>query len=139
MVQNFTPLITPALRPPPLPRPYPPALLSIRITPPPCYAYPPCFPPPLHVQQELERHYHPNPYHGAAHAADVVQSFITAVVANKWHLWLTPLKLLAHIVATAAHDVDHRGESSCHPRLIYQLVTLMMMSNSLGTDSGVRH
>ncbi|KAI8469519.1 MAG: hypothetical protein J3K34DRAFT_423476 [Monoraphidium minutum] len=50
-----------------------------------------------------------NPYHCAAHAADVVQTTAAMLLADGLTARLTRLEALACLLAAVVHDVDHRG------------------------------
>jgi hypothetical protein len=59
---------------------------------------------------DVEFHYHAdNPYHNSTHAADVLQSTIFLIEHGGFRQHLSDIELLAVIIATVAHDVDHPG------------------------------
>lgn len=58
----------------------------------------------------LEQHYEPeNPFHNATHAADVAQALHCLLVNLRSFDSFTPTELLASILASLAHDVNHPG------------------------------
>jgi len=59
----------------------------------------------------LEAGYHPNHYHNATHAADVLQCvhYILGPGGMIRELGLTPEEVLAALLASAMHDYDHPG------------------------------
>ncbi|XP_063724524.1 uncharacterized protein LOC134852151 isoform X3 [Symsagittifera roscoffensis] len=59
--------------------------------------------------QLIQASYHNNPYHNAAHAADVVQAACCLVAEKKISKHMTKLEHLAMIMAGACHDLDHPG------------------------------
>ncbi|XP_075261881.1 uncharacterized protein LOC142353511 isoform X3 [Convolutriloba macropyga] len=59
--------------------------------------------------QLIQASYHNNPYHNAAHAADVVQAACCLVAEQKISKHMTKLEHLAMIIAGACHDLDHPG------------------------------
>eukprot|EP01010_Urceolus_cornutus_P001266 NODE_179_length_2098_cov_281.555393_g142_i0.p1 GENE.NODE_179_length_2098_cov_281.555393_g142_i0~~NODE_179_length_2098_cov_281.555393_g142_i0.p1 ORF type:complete len:619 (+),score=135.79 NODE_179_length_2098_cov_281.555393_g142_i0:58-1914(+) len=61
--------------------------------------------------QAVESGYHPNPYHNATHAADVLQvtHFIIECGGLKSTINMTQNDCLAALLAAAIHDYDHPG------------------------------
>ena len=58
----------------------------------------------------LERGYHSgNPYHNALHASDVTQAMYVYCQQARILPYLSPLELLAALVAAVSHDLDHPG------------------------------
>ncbi|KAG0728422.1 cAMP-specific 3',5'-cyclic phosphodiesterase 7B [Chionoecetes opilio] len=58
----------------------------------------------------IEDGYHAsNPYHNAIHAADVTQAMHCYLQEQKIQQHLTPLELLAALIAAVCHDLDHPG------------------------------
>lgn len=58
----------------------------------------------------IEEGYHAsNPYHNAVHAADVTQAMHCYLQEEKILAHMTPLEILAAIVAAVCHDLDHPG------------------------------
>ena len=60
-----------------------------------------------------EGHNHPNDYHTATHAADVVQAcgyFLSSGLRTQ----LTDVQATAFVLAAAAHDVGHPGLNNAH-------------------------
>ncbi|XP_040285121.1 cAMP-specific 3',5'-cyclic phosphodiesterase 7B isoform X2 [Bufo bufo] len=58
----------------------------------------------------VQEDYHSqNPYHNAAHAADVTQAMHCYLKEPKLASYLTPLDIMLGLLAAAAHDVDHPG------------------------------
>ena len=58
----------------------------------------------------LERGYHSgNPYHNALHASDVTQAMYVFCQQARILPYLSPLELLAALVAAVSHDLDHPG------------------------------
>ncbi|XP_050724837.1 uncharacterized protein LOC127002753 isoform X2 [Eriocheir sinensis] len=58
----------------------------------------------------IEDGYHAsNPYHNAIHAADVTQAMHCYLQEEKIHKHLTPLEMLAALIAAVCHDLDHPG------------------------------
>eukprot|EP00906_Rhabdomonas_costata_P026950 RCo038360 len=59
----------------------------------------------------LESGYHPNPYHNAVHAADVLQimHYIIGPGGLKQAINMTPQDCLACLLSAAIHDYDHPG------------------------------
>ncbi|CAL4062191.1 unnamed protein product [Meganyctiphanes norvegica] len=58
----------------------------------------------------IEEGYHAsNPYHNAVHAADVTQAMHCYLQEDKIMEHMTPLEILAAIVAAVCHDLDHPG------------------------------
>ena len=60
--------------------------------------------------QAVELGYRDNPYHNAAHAADVVQTLGSMLLTEDFSKGLTAMELLAMLVAACCHDVGHPGE-----------------------------
>ena len=56
------------------------------------------------------------PYHNRNHAADVLQSscYMLAALREKARGHIRPIDVLALIVAAAAHDMDHPGQSNAY-------------------------
>jgi 3'5'-cyclic nucleotide phosphodiesterase len=61
------------------------------------------------VLQDLEKMYNNNAYHNNLHAADVVQSMVALLATTDFTSQLTPLEILAVVMACAVHDVGHPG------------------------------
>jgi hypothetical protein len=62
-----------------------------------------------HFLTAVEEGYRPNLYHNHVHAADVTQSvnfFLTTAGLGEW---LTPLEIMAMLLASLTHDLDHVG------------------------------
>jgi calcium/calmodulin-dependent 3',5'-cyclic nucleotide phosphodiesterase len=59
--------------------------------------------------QEIEGRYRANPYHNAMHAADVTQSALCMLAADRMDEHLTPIELMCIIIACCIHDVGHYG------------------------------
>ncbi|XP_042211395.1 uncharacterized protein LOC121858828 isoform X2 [Homarus americanus] len=58
----------------------------------------------------IEDGYHSsNPYHNAIHAADVTQAMHCYLQEDKIREHMTPLEMLAALVAAVCHDLDHPG------------------------------
>jgi hypothetical protein len=57
----------------------------------------------------VEVEYRDNPYHNAAHAADVVQTLGSMLLSEGFRESLTEMEVLAMLVAAACHDVGHPG------------------------------
>lgn len=58
----------------------------------------------------VERGYHStNPYHNNVHAADVTQAMACFLSEPLLRKHLTPLEVMASLVAAVCHDVDHPG------------------------------
>lgn len=58
----------------------------------------------------IEEGYHvTNPYHNAIHAADVTQAMHCYLQEKEIYQHLTPLEMLAALVAAVCHDLDHPG------------------------------
>ncbi|XP_069177832.1 uncharacterized protein [Procambarus clarkii] len=58
----------------------------------------------------IEDGYHAsNPYHNAIHAADVTQAMHCYLQEKVIHEHMTPLEMLAALVAAVCHDLDHPG------------------------------
>ncbi|XP_053652437.1 uncharacterized protein [Cherax quadricarinatus] len=58
----------------------------------------------------IEDGYHAsNPYHNAIHAADVTQAMHCYLQEEKIREHMTPLEVLAALVAAVCHDLDHPG------------------------------
>jgi hypothetical protein len=62
----------------------------------------------------VEKQYLGNAYHNSTHAADVVQSAVCVVLVDGLKDCLTPLELLALVVAALMHDLGHQG--ACRAR-----------------------
>mmetsp|Transcript_18794 Transcript_18794/g.44008 ORF Transcript_18794/g.44008 Transcript_18794/m.44008 type:complete len:725 (+) Transcript_18794:26-2200(+) len=58
--------------------------------------------------QVLESRYRPVPYHNSEHAADVLQT-THCFIKSGLEAILSPLEILALLLAAACHDVDHNG------------------------------
>ena len=60
----------------------------------------------------VEQGYHSsNPYHNGVHAADVTQAMNCFLQEDAIRYHLTPLEVMASLVAAACHDLDHPGKS----------------------------
>ncbi|KAL4092030.1 hypothetical protein QTP88_026607 [Uroleucon formosanum] len=58
----------------------------------------------------IEEGYHStNPYHNAIHATDVTQAMHCFLQEDKIKNFLTPLEIMASLIAAVAHDLDHPG------------------------------
>lgn len=57
----------------------------------------------------LEHHYRNNPYHNQIHGADVAQSIAVLISTPALDDVFSDLEVLAAIIASAIHDVDHPG------------------------------
>ncbi|XP_021190851.3 dual specificity calcium/calmodulin-dependent 3',5'-cyclic nucleotide phosphodiesterase 1 isoform X2 [Helicoverpa armigera] len=58
----------------------------------------------------IEEGYHSsNPYHNSVHAADVTQAMHCFLQQERIRDHLTPLEILASLLAAIAHDMDHPG------------------------------
>ncbi len=57
----------------------------------------------------VRQHYKPNAYHNWRHAFDVTQASFSYVTHFGGHQHLTPLDLLALLVASLCHDIGHPG------------------------------
>ena len=68
------------------------------------------------LRQAVEIGYKDNPYHNAAHAADVVQTLGSMLLTEDFRAGLTPVELLAMLVAACCHDVGHPGASRMYAR-----------------------
>ncbi|KAI1727438.1 3'5'-cyclic nucleotide phosphodiesterase domain-containing protein [Ditylenchus destructor] len=60
----------------------------------------------------LEHHYRDNPYHNQIHGADVAQSIHVLISSPALEGVFSDLEILAAIIASAIHDVDHPGYSN---------------------------
>uniref|UniRef100_F7AP89 Phosphodiesterase n=1 Tax=Ciona intestinalis TaxID=7719 RepID=F7AP89_CIOIN len=63
----------------------------------------------LTYMMTLEDHYRKVPYHNSLHAADVTQSVHVLLSSAALDSVFTDLEVLAALVASAMHDVDHPG------------------------------
>ncbi|KAL9645578.1 hypothetical protein ABK040_000641 [Willaertia magna] len=63
----------------------------------------------INFLRNIEAGYHNNPYHNAAHAADVLQSLHYIIHKGGLHQYLSDEDLLAATVAAIIHDFDHPG------------------------------
>ncbi len=59
--------------------------------------------------QAVELGYRDNPYHIAAHAADVVQTLGCMLLTEVFRASLTAMELLAMLIGACCHDVGHPG------------------------------
>ncbi|KAL0490265.1 calcium/calmodulin-dependent cyclic nucleotide phosphodiesterase [Acrasis kona] len=59
--------------------------------------------------REIESGYHPNPYHNAKHAADVLQVLHYIIYKGGLGQMLTDEDVLAALIAAMIHDYDHPG------------------------------
>ncbi|KAJ3290854.1 High affinity cAMP-specific 3',5'-cyclic phosphodiesterase 7A [Borealophlyctis nickersoniae] len=60
--------------------------------------------------EQIERAYHPLPYHNSIHGADVLQTVNLLLLSDeKMAVNFTKLEIFAACVASAVHDVDHPG------------------------------
>ncbi len=60
----------------------------------------------------VEQGYHSsNPYHNAVHAADVTQAIHCFLQEDAIRRHLTPMEMMAALVAAVCHDLDHPGKS----------------------------
>ena len=59
--------------------------------------------------QAVELGYRDNPYHNAAHAADVVQTLGCMLLTEEFRASLTAMELLAMLIGACCHDVGHPG------------------------------
>ena len=66
-------------------------------------------PPSAPSLQAVELGYRDNPYHNAAHAADVVQTLGCMLLTEEFRASLTAMELLAMLVGACCHDVGHPG------------------------------
>ncbi|KAK6629518.1 hypothetical protein RUM43_003335 [Polyplax serrata] len=58
----------------------------------------------------IEEGYHStNPYHNSIHATDVTQAMHCFLQVKKIREYLTPLEIMASIIAAVTHDLDHPG------------------------------
>ncbi|XP_050432949.1 high affinity cAMP-specific 3',5'-cyclic phosphodiesterase 7A-like isoform X2 [Adelges cooleyi] len=58
----------------------------------------------------IEEGYHStNPYHNSIHATDVTQAMHCFLQEEKIKKFLTPLEIMASLIAAVAHDLDHPG------------------------------
>lgn len=58
----------------------------------------------------IEEGYHStNPYHNAIHATDVTQAMHCFLQETKIHEHLEPLEIMAALIGSVAHDLDHPG------------------------------
>ena len=81
----------------------------------------------------VERGYHHgNPYHNALHACDVTQAMYVFCQQSAILPYLTPLELLAALVAAVSHDLDHPGvnekflvSTGSHLAVLYDNVSVL--------------
>eukprot|EP00999_Lentomonas_sp_LEN2_P000408 NODE_140_length_2141_cov_73.474181_g117_i0.p1 GENE.NODE_140_length_2141_cov_73.474181_g117_i0~~NODE_140_length_2141_cov_73.474181_g117_i0.p1 ORF type:complete len:647 (+),score=134.06 NODE_140_length_2141_cov_73.474181_g117_i0:101-2041(+) len=81
----------------------------------------------IHFLQALESGYHPNPYHNATHAADVLQitHYIISPGGMAESIKMTHEDRLAGLLSAAIHDYDHPGfNNNFHCRTGAYLATL---------------
>lgn len=62
----------------------------------------------------FESGYHGHPYHNSTHAADVTQAMHCYLQESKLKNTLSPLEVLAALLAAAAHDLDHPGVNQAY-------------------------
>jgi len=83
--------------------------------------------------RQIERGYHSgNPYHNALHASDVTQAMYVYCRQAAILPYLTPLELLAALVAAVSHDLDHPGvnekflvSTGSHLAVLYDNVSVL--------------
>ncbi|XP_076331821.1 high affinity 3',5'-cyclic-AMP phosphodiesterase 7A-like isoform X2 [Tachypleus tridentatus] len=64
----------------------------------------------LHCFTLVESGYHrDNPYHNAVHAADVTQALHCFLQEETISKYLTPVEIMACLIAAVCHDLDHPG------------------------------
>ena len=81
----------------------------------------------------VERGYHSgNPYHNALHASDVTQAMYVYCQQAAIRPHLTPLEMLAALVAAVSHDLDHPGvnekflvSTGSHLAVLYDNVSVL--------------
>lgn len=61
---------------------------------------------------KVHLYYKPNPYHNFRHAVDVLQAVYFFLISTQLTSLLTPLDILALIVAALSHDIGHPGCSN---------------------------
>ncbi|KAL7528319.1 hypothetical protein ACHAWF_002518 [Thalassiosira exigua] len=64
--------------------------------------------------REVERRYHPNPYHNNIHAADITQTThaIFQMMGERHLRRMDPIMIFSIILAAVFHDVDHPGTNN---------------------------
>ncbi|XKL65608.1 hypothetical protein PGB90_009028 [Kerria lacca] len=81
----------------------------------------------------IEEGYHStNPYHNSIHATDVTQAMHCFLQEEKIRKYITPLEVMASLIAAVSHDLDHPGvnqpfliATSNHLAALYQNTSVL--------------